>query len=162
MTDLAGMSVPLHRTVLLSVALGGLMLGLPAPTPAGPAPGGEPGRGAALFEHCAACHAVAPGRHLTGPSLAGVVGRKAGSAEGFTRYSDGLTRSGLVWDDKTLDAWLTNPQQVVPGTSMRFPGLPDARQRADVIAYLKAAHGSAPRPRPAGAAWWAAGGWVAA
>jgi cytochrome c len=139
MPDLARMSVPFYRTVLLSLTLGGLLLGAPA-APAGPAPTGEPGRGAAMFQQCAACHAVARGRHLTGPSLAGVVGRKAGSAEGFTRYSDALKQSGLVWDDETLDAWLENPQQVAPGTSMTFPGLPNARHRADVIAYLKAPH----------------------
>jgi cytochrome c len=137
--DLARMSIPVRRAAALGLTLGGLVLGASA-APAGPAPAGDAARGAAVFGQCAACHAVEPGRHLTGPSLAGVWGRKAGTTEGFTRYSDALKQSGLVWDDKTLDAWLRDPQRIVPGTSMTFPGLPNARQRADVIAYLKAAH----------------------
>ncbi len=114
-----------------------LVLAMSAPTVAAPA--ADPGRGAAAFQQCAACHAVTPGRHLTGPSLAGVWGRKAGSAEGFGRYSDALKKSGIVWNERTLDRWLENPQGVVPGTSMTFPGIANVRQRADVIAYLEAA-----------------------
>lgn len=114
-----------------------LVLAMSAPTVAAPA--ADPGRGAAAFRQCAACHAVTPGRHLTGPSLAGVWGRKAGSAEGFGRYSGALKRSGIVWNERTLDRWLEDPQGVVPGTSMTFPGIANARQRADVIAYLEAA-----------------------
>lgn len=85
-----------------------------------------------------ACHSFAPGQHLTGPSLAGVWGRKAGTAQGFGRYSDALRRSGLVWNQRELDAWLASPAALVPGTSMSFPGIQDSRTRADVIAYLAA------------------------
>src|SRR3954454_5595449 len=72
----------------------------------------------------------------TGPSLAGVVGRKAGTAPGFTRYSSALKASGVVWDAASLDAWLIDPAGFVPGNRMPFPGLPEAQARSDVIAYL--------------------------
>ncbi|WP_260393095.1 cytochrome c family protein [Ralstonia sp. SET104] len=75
---------------------------------------------------------------MTGPSLAGVLGRKAGTADGFVRYSDTLKQSGLVWDKRNLDAWLKNPAAVVPGNAMTFPGIADARARADLVAYLEA------------------------
>ncbi|SOY62210.1 conserved hypothetical protein [Cupriavidus phytorum] len=75
---------------------------------------------------------------MTGPSLAEVWGRKAGTADGFTRYSDALKRSGLVWDKQSLDAWLKSPAALVPGNAMGFPGIADARTRADLVAYLEA------------------------
>jgi cytochrome c len=98
---------------------------------------GDPGRGARAFSQCMACHSVEPERHLTGPSLSHVWGKKAASVESFMRYSDALKRSGLVWDEQTLDKWLTNPQAFVPGTSMTFPGVKDPAVRADLIAYLQ-------------------------
>lgn len=99
---------------------------------------GDVQRGAALFQQCAACHSLAPGRHMTGPSLAGVFGRQAGAAEGFLRYSDPLKRSGLVWNAQSLDRWLKDPQALVPGNAMAFRGVADFRARADLVAYLKA------------------------
>jgi cytochrome c len=81
---------------------------------------------------------VQPGEHLTGPSLAHVWNRKAGTADGFARYSDAVKRSGITWNGSTLDKWLANPAQLIPGNSMTFPGLRDAQARQDVIAYLKA------------------------
>jgi len=107
---------------------------------------GDPTRGARLFMQCAACHSTAPGEDLTGPSLAHVLNHKAGTAEGFGRYSEPLKRSRLVWNDKTLDAWLASPEKVVPGTSMTFRGLADPQARQDVIAYLQAVDkGNAPQ-----------------
>jgi len=100
---------------------------------------GDAQRGAQVFRQCMACHSTVPAEHLTGPSLARVYGRKAGSAEDFRRYSDALKKSGLVWDEATLDKWLANPEALVPGTTMTFPGIKDPGQRADVIAYLRAA-----------------------
>ncbi len=106
---------------------------------------GDATRGANVFRACAACHSLAAGEQLTGPSLAGVWQRKAASAEGFDRYSEALKRSGLVWTGDALDKWLADPEALVPGTSMTFPGLRDARSRQDLIAYLKdAAEGKAP------------------
>ena len=112
--------------------------------------GGDPARGATLFQQCAACHSVEPGVHLTGPSLAAVWNRRAGTVPGFVRYTESLKRAGITWDAPTLDRWLARPQAVVPDTTMTFPGLENPRQRADMVAYLKAlAEGKAP-PAPGG------------
>ena len=100
---------------------------------------GDAERGARSFSACAACHTVEPDRHLTGPSLARLWGRKAASVESYRRYSDALKRSGLVWDERTLDAWLRNPRKLVPGNTMQFPGLSGEAARADLIAFLRAA-----------------------
>jgi len=103
------------------------------------ADGGDASRGAQLFRVCAACHSLAPGRNLTGPSLVGVYGRKAGTLASFLRYSKALKRSHIAWDEGTLDAWLRDPQSLAPGNYMSFRGLPDAKSRADLIAYLRTA-----------------------
>lgn len=109
-------------------------------------------RGAKVFGACLACHTLEPERHLSGPSLAGVWGRKAGGAPEFQRYSDALKRSNLVWSETTLDAWLRSPRSLVPGNTMRFDGIPDAQARADLVAFLKAASegkaARAPKPPP--------------
>jgi cytochrome c len=99
---------------------------------------GDPKRGAQVFRQCMACHSVEPGEHRTGPSLAHVLNNKVGSAEGFMRYSDAMKRADLVWNEATLDKWLANPERLLPGTSMTFPGLKETKDRQDVIAYLKA------------------------
>src|SRR5712664_4836160 len=99
---------------------------------------GDAKRGAQLFQQCMACHSVQPGEHLTGPSLARVAGHEAGTAQGFQRYSDALKDSGVTWDDATLDKWLANPEKLIPGNGMTFPGVRDAQARQDLIAYLKA------------------------
>lgn len=78
-------------------------------------------------------------RNMTGPSLAGVWGRKAGSLKSFDRYSSALKASKVVWNEKTLDAWLKSPSQFIHGNYMTFTGMPEARQRADAIAFLKSA-----------------------
>jgi cytochrome c len=98
---------------------------------------GDPEAGAQVFQACAACHALEPGVHRTGPSLAGVFGRKAGTAEGFHRYSDALKSADLVWREDTLSGFLADPQAFLPGNRMTFSGIPGAEARADVIAYLK-------------------------
>jgi cytochrome c len=100
---------------------------------------GDAERGAKVFAQCRACHSTTPGEHLTGPSLAHIYGRNAATAEGFRRYSQALQKSGAVWNEATLDKWLANPEALVPGTTMTFPGIKDSGQRADVIAYLRAA-----------------------
>ena len=100
---------------------------------------GDAQRGAKLFPQCAACHTLEPGRNLTGPSLANLFGRKAGSVSSFLRYSDALKRSGAVWDEKTLDAWLKEPDKFIPGNDMTFPGIKDDKARRDLVAYLKTA-----------------------
>lgn len=143
--------------VLVVVALATMLASLAflsrTPPPAAAAgPGeGDTARGATLFQQCAACHSVEPGLHLTGPSLATVWGRRSATVTGFGRYSTALKRAGITWDAATLDRWLAHPQAVVPGTTMTLPGVADARQRADLIAYLKTvAEGKAPPARAGG------------
>lgn len=111
---------------------------------------GDAQRGARVFQGCAVCHSTQPGEHLTGPSLADVWGRRAGTAKGFQRYSEPMKHSGVTWGASALDNWLTNPAAFIPGTSMMFPGLGNSRDRQDVIAYLHAvSEGKAP-PTPKG------------
>src|SRR6266545_2571477 len=119
--------------VALVVVLGTAMLGTAAHV-AAQTPEGSAARGAAGFGQCGACHSMEPGVHLTGPSLARVWGHRAGTVEGFSRYSEALKRAAVVWDRTTLDRWLENPQGVVPRNLMTFPGLKDARARADLKA----------------------------
>jgi cytochrome c len=100
---------------------------------------GDPVKGQEVYRACAACHSLEPGRHMTGPSLAGIWGREAGTVEGFTRYSEPLRQSDIVWDDTTLDAWIANPRAYIPGNRMTFRGLRDDGQRRDLIAFLRQA-----------------------
>jgi cytochrome c len=100
---------------------------------------GNAARGQRVFGTCAACHSLRPDQNMTGPSLAGVWHRKAGTLESFSRYSPALKSANIVWNDKTLDDWITDPQHVVPGNQMTFPGIKDATQRADLLAFLKEA-----------------------
>lgn len=117
----------------------------------GAAAAGDPTKGAAVFRACASCHSVEPGEHLTGPSLADLWNRKAGTAPGFQRYSDALKRSGAVWNEPSLDRWLTNPEGFAPGTSMMFAGIPNRAARGDLIAYLRAvSDNKAPKAAEAG------------
>jgi len=110
---------------------------------------GDPKRGATAFQACMACHSVKPGEHLTGPSLAHIWNRKAGTVEGFLRYSDALKHTDVVWNEATLDKWLADPEQFVGGTNMTFPGLRESKDRQDVIAYLRAvSEGKAPSAEP--------------
>jgi cytochrome c len=137
------------RAVLLCV-LGGVGLATVTYVSAQP-PEGNATRGAAAFRQCTGCHSVESGVHLSGPSLAHVWGSRAGTVNGFTRYSEPLKRAAVVWDAPALDRWLQDPQAVVPGNLMTFQGLKDERQRADLIAYLKAVDaGQAPPAPPSG------------
>jgi cytochrome c len=92
--------------------------------------------GEKVFAKCMACHSLEAGKNLIGPSLHGIVGRKAASLEGFM-YSDAMKASGIIWTEDQLSEYLTQPQKKVPGTRMSFPGLPTEQDRTDVIAYLK-------------------------
>ena len=98
---------------------------------------GNPARGQRLFGACAACHSLQPDSNMTGPSLANVWNRKAGSLPSFNRYSDALKSANIVWNDKTLDEWIKDPQNIVPGNQMTFVGIKDAQPRADLLAFLK-------------------------
>ena len=96
---------------------------------------GKSGSPPASFAVCASCHSLEPGRNAAGPSLHGVVGRKAGSVPGF-RYSAAMEAAGFVWDEASLDAYLAAPQRKVPGNRMGFGGMPDPAARAELIAWL--------------------------
>jgi cytochrome c2 len=127
-----------------SVLLAMLALGACSKAPDGDAAGKAPAApsGARLFAQCAVCHTAAPPdtpagkQRLVGPPLWGVVGRPAGSIEGFN-YSRAMKNSGLVWDEATLDRYLANPQEVLPGTLMSYAGEPDPAKRAALIEHLK-------------------------
>jgi cytochrome c len=98
---------------------------------------GDSSRGARAFRACAACHSVEADRNLTGPSLANVLNRNAGSLPSFSRYSEPMKNSGVKWNEDSLDSFLKNPAEFMPGNHMTFPGIPDGDARADIIAYLK-------------------------
>jgi cytochrome c len=89
----------------------------------------------AAFNQCAVCHSV-DGTNGTGPTLKGIIGRKSGTVPGF-RYSRAMKNAAITWDEGSIDRYLSNPQDVVPGNIMPFSGVPDAAQRASLIAYLK-------------------------
>ena len=113
---------------LRGLALAAIVLPLPALA------AGDAKRGAAIYERCAACHSIAQDR--TGPRHCGLIGRRAGTVRGFD-YSDAMKRSGIVWNARTLDRFLSNPMKAVPGTSMGYAGVPDAAERRDLIAFLE-------------------------
>lgn len=104
---------------------------------AAPAMAQDAAKGAARFKlSCGPCHSTEPGKNGSGPSLAGIVGRKAASVDGFV-YSTALKGAGLTWTEASLDHFLEAPAKAVPGTTMAFPGLRKAEDRADLIAFLK-------------------------
>ena len=107
---------------------------------------GDPARGQQGFRACAPCHSLEADRNMTGPSLANLWGRKAGGLSSFERYSEALKASGIIWDDRSLDGWLTDPDRMVPDNEMPFNGIKDTRVRADLLAFLKdATRPGAPR-----------------
>ena len=92
--------------------------------------------GKKVFRQCQACHVADKKQNRVGPYLLGVIGRPAGTAEGF-KYSDAMANSGVVWDETTITAYLTNPKEFIPGNKMVFAGLKKPEQIEDVIAYLE-------------------------
>src|SRR5437870_13420622 len=96
---------------------------------------GDPKRGEKIFENCRACHAADGAANEVGPGLRGVFGRRAGERDDF-RYSPALKRSGITWTPQTLDTFVADPQKMVPANRMPYDGLPDARDRADLITYM--------------------------
>ncbi|MCA6109433.1 c-type cytochrome [Bradyrhizobium cenepequi] len=122
----------MHRVLIAAIAL------VLASSP-GRAQQDSLSRGEQDFRACAPCHSLEPDRNMTGPSLANLWGRKAGSLPSFDRYSEALKASGIIWDDLSLDAWLTAPERMVPDNIMPFEGIKGARTRADLLAFLKEA-----------------------
>jgi cytochrome c2 len=97
---------------------------------------GDAARGEMRFEDCAACHTTERGVNKVGPSLSGLFDRKAGELPDF-RYSAALKRSGITWTPQSLDTFIADPQHAVPANRMPYAGMPDAGDRADLIAYLR-------------------------
>jgi cytochrome c len=95
---------------------------------------GDVVQGKKLFRRCAACHLM--DRNFYGPTLVGAFGRKAGAVGGFP-YSEAMLASGWVWDEQALDRFFADCRKALPGTRMIFVKMPDAQDRADIIAYLK-------------------------
>lgn len=100
---------------------------------------GDAKRGALVYRACGACHSLEPGAHLTGPSLAGLWGKKVASIADFPRYSKALKAQEFFWDETTLNAWIADPDAFVKGTSMTFRGINDDKTRADILAFLRIA-----------------------
>ena len=92
--------------------------------------------GEKLFVECASCHSIERGIEGVGPSLFGLFQRKAGDVADY-RYSPALKKSGIVWTPQTLDTYIADPQKSVPGNRMPYSGLPNAADRADLMAYLQ-------------------------
>jgi len=100
--------------------------------------------GEAKFALCRSCHTIAEGGvNMTGPNLHGVFGRKAAALESY-KYSEPLQKAGWLWDAEHLDQWLANPKTYLPGNKMTFAGLKDAKDRVDLIAFLKVETGYKP------------------
>src|SRR5260370_23569558 len=121
-----------HSVVVAIVAFATSVVAAAAGAPKGDLP-----RAQRAFGACAACHSLEPDRNMTGPSLAELWNRKAGTLPSFQGYPPALKSSDVVWDDKTLDAWLADSQHLVPGNTMTFQGIKNAQQRADLLAFLK-------------------------
>jgi cytochrome c2 len=100
--------------------------------------GADVEKGKAVFEQCAACHSLDGTGDYDGPTLKGVIGRKAGALEDY-RYSAAMKRSDVVWDAMTLDQYVADPQAFIPGNRMAFAGINDKTQRDDLIAFLAVA-----------------------
>jgi cytochrome c2 len=93
--------------------------------------------GEAIFKrYCMVCHATESGKNKIGPSLAGILGRKAGTVPGYN-YTDANKNSGVTWDESNLDTYLTDPRKFIPGTKMLFAGIKSADDRKALIAFLK-------------------------
>ncbi|MGI9491301.1 MAG: c-type cytochrome [Geminicoccaceae bacterium] len=98
----------------------------------------DPKKGEKIFRKCKQCHTVQPNEKKVGPSLARIFGRRPGGVEGFGYSQDMIDfgTAGNVWDERTLDIFLTKPRDLMRSTKMAFPGLKKENDRADLIAYL--------------------------
>ena len=117
--------------MLRLVVAAGALLALPTLALAQDAEAGKK-----VFTKCAPCHSIGPGAtNKVGPNLNGVIGRKAGTEEGFA-YSDAMKAAGWTWDEATFKEYITDPKKKVPGNKMLFPGVKDELERDDLYAYL--------------------------
>ena len=96
---------------------------------------GNAQRGTQVFAQCKICHSLEAGKNMVGPSLHGLIGRKAGSAPGFA-YSPAMKNSNVTWNNDTLSKYLTDPKAFIPGDKMAFTGIKDPSKLGDLLAYL--------------------------
>ena len=96
---------------------------------------GDAQRGAQVFTQCKICHSLEAGKNMVGPSLHGLIGRKAGSAPGFA-YSPAMKNSNVTWNNDTLSKYLSDPKAFIPGDKMAFTGIKDPSKLGDLLAYL--------------------------
>jgi cytochrome c2 len=126
----------MNRSHFLALALFATPLFAAAPARA------DEAAGEAVFKkYCQVCHTTEAGKNKIGPSLAGIVGRKAGSVPGFN-YTEANKNSGVTWDEKTLDTYLMDPKKFIPGTKMLFAGIKNDPDRKSLIEYLEHQKGS--------------------
>ena len=122
-------------SVIRNILLASVLL-ISGGTVAAQAADGDAAAGKTVFNVCKACHTIeAGGPNRVGPNLHGIVGRKAGSHDGFS-YSDAMKNSGITWDEAKLNEYVKDPKATVPGNKMAFAGVKDDAKRADLIAYL--------------------------
>jgi cytochrome c len=123
----------------LSPEKAALLASLPAPYNTGDLANGQK-----QFQLCRSCHTITEGgANMTGPNLYGLFGRTAGTVEKF-RYSEPVKAAGFAWDAEKLNQWLADPRGFLPGNRMSFMGVKDAKDRTDLIAYLKVETGYKP------------------
>ena len=104
---------------------------------------GDVKKGKRVFKKCKVCHSIKEGaKHKQGPNLYGVFGRTSGTAEGFKKYSDAMKEAGIVWDEETIIAYITDPKGYIPKNKMAFNGVRKEKDRENLIAYLKEASGA--------------------
>jgi cytochrome c len=96
-------------------------------------------KGAQAYRICAACHSLQPGVHLSGPSLAERWGKRSASVSDYGRYTEALKKADIIWDENTLNAWLADPQAMLPGTTMTFRGIEQNETRSNLMAFLRRA-----------------------
>ena len=120
----------MKKYVVLAAAAAGILTALPAQA-------GDAKAGQKVFRKCKSCHYVDKEKNKTGPHLVNIIGRAAGSVDGF-KYSKAMKDSGLTWDEATLAEFLKKPKAYLKGTKMAFSGLRKDKEIDDLIAYLKA------------------------
>ena len=99
---------------------------------------GDVQRGAQVFAQCKVCHSLEAGKNMLGPSLHGLIGRKAGSVPGYA-YSSAMKNANVTWSDDTLSKYLADPKAFIPGDKMVFVGIKDPSKLGDLLAYLSQA-----------------------